>query len=749
MKRKRILSTVLPLFLMSTTAFMSTGIYSAQEIFAEESAEQNAIYLNGASGDDSKDGTTKETAVKTFAKAKELATNNSAITTIYVTGTVPVSGEITLEGTNAVLKREKDFNRYLLSTSGETTFKNITIDGNQENSSAIQSLVNVSNTLNIQDGTVLQNNKLTDLGYFHAIGGAIYSSGGTINMTGGTIKNNTANFGGGVYLSYSSEFNLSGGSIENNYAINGTKSGQYGYAAGGGVCVYDGSTLNLTRSAIIKDNYSEEMGGGISIGTGVASNGSNRLNMAGGTITNNSAGSGGGGIFVQAGMTNKQGVANISAGEITNNAMTAKGSGNNAFGGGGIYVNGYPNVYTGFQNGEVHLTNALITENSAVLQGGGYAGCPSSETHIFLNDGAAFYGNTANGGNEIYILASNAYGTHSGNPEYTIANTMLGAVPYNWKYDDGTEVDLSKLDGKLLATEGESLSLHTDSTGNADTLARAKVKITGNTSNTRGAGIGSNGTIYIGTEEKTSVSVEKKWNDNNNPDRPSEIQIGIYRSGTNETDTYIGYQTVKPDADGNWETVFNNLLKYDLAGNEYSYTLKENKVNGYTSEIEGSQENGYTLTNSSATSISVKKVWVGKAGSSATIHLYADGKDTGKSIVLTKDNNWTYTFENLNKYNDGKEISYTVTEDQISGYSTTVSGDVENGFVVTNTEEQVPNKPTEPNNTENSTPLKENKVTTPKTGDDVNLYLYFSVLAISVTGTIIALIFKHKNKFIK
>ena len=101
--------------------------------------------------------------------------------------------------------------------------------------------------------------------------------------------------------------------------------------------------------------------------------------------------------------------------------MSAKGTGNNAFGGGGIYVNGYSKWITGYHNGVLNLTNGVIKENRAAMEGGGYASCPNSETHIYVKNGVALYGNQAKSAKEIYILASNAYGAHSGDPEYSIA----------------------------------------------------------------------------------------------------------------------------------------------------------------------------------------------------------------------------------------------------------------------------------------------------------------------------------------
>ena len=78
------------------------------------------------------------------------------------------------------------------------------------------------------------------------------------------------------------------------------------------------------------------------------------------------------------------------------------------------------------------------------------------------------------------------------------------------------------------------------------------------------------------------------------------------------------------------------------------------------------------------------KKWVGPEGTSATIHLYA-GNEKVASAVLSKTNEWKYTFKDLEKYKDGKEIEYTIKEDSISGYKSKISGDMASGFTVTNT----------------------------------------------------------------
>lgn len=48
---------------------------------------------------------------------------------------------------------------------------------------------------------------------------------------------------------------------------------------------------------------------------------------------------------------------------------------------------------------------------------------------------------------------------------------------------------------------------------------------------------------------------------------------------------------------------------------------------------------------------------------------------------------WQYTFSNLEKYKDGREIAYTIKEDAIENYKSEISGDMTSGlgFTVKNT----------------------------------------------------------------
>jgi len=615
------------------TAIDSVDVEEEQADTSELEVTLTAIYLNGKSGDDGADGSSADQAVKTFARAKELALADSNIETIYVMGSVTISGEMSLEGTNAVIKRDPSFSDYLLviNRGDSAVLKNITIDGNSEETTVTKkSLIYDRGSLTIEDGAVLTNNKLTDLGYFHATGGAVRVEEGTLVMTGGLIEDNLANYGGGVYLNYHAVMTMPGGVIQSNYAKDGTESGLYGYAAGGGIALYGGATLNLSGDAQIINNTSDHMGGGISLGTGVASNGSDVLNMTGGSVSGNTSGSGGGGIMVQAGKANSYAVANISGGSITNNTMTGNGEGEHAFGGGGIYVNGYADD-SNFHNGILNLSNALITENTAAEEGGGYAACPVSSTDMYLEDGSAIFNNSGSRANDIYILASAGYGDHSGNLYYTVSSTMLGGTPYHWKDDYGNELPLNRLKGQLIwySYDNYELTLTTDVKDDAAARAYAKVIISGNTSAIKGGGIGSNGTVNIGRSDTRDITVTKTWETKKT--LPESITVDLMRTSAGSDEAVrIGSETITPDADGGWNLTFTNLPEKDNAGNLYEYTVKEEPLAGYVSTVEGNMDVGFTITNRDRIEQKILKIT-----GSLTLTKISNGKETPANAVFT------------------------------------------------------------------------------------------------------------------
>ncbi len=202
--------------------------------------------------------------------------------------------------------------------------------------------------------------------------------------------------------------------------------------------------------------------------------------------------------------------------------------------------------------------------------------------------------------------------------------------------------------------------------------------------------LGNNGKVVLGDPDETvTKTVTKVWNDNDNQDgvRPDSIKVELLANGK-ETGN-----TATLSSDNNWTHEFTNLKKY-TNNKEINYTVKEiSKVNGYTTTY---SSDGLTITNThevEKTSHTVTKVWDDNSNqdnlrpASITVRLYANGTSTDKTAVLNSDNNWTYTFEDLDKNSNGKEINYTADEiDSVAYYSknTVTSGDT---TTITNTHE--------------------------------------------------------------
>lgn len=174
----------------------------------------------------------------------------------------------------------------------------------------------------------------------------------------------------------------------------------------------------------------------------------------------------------------------------------------------------------------------------------------------------------------------------------------------------------------------------------------------------------------------TTVDVRgtKTWSDAENQDglRPEQVTIKLLANGT-ETG-----QTTTATAANGWTYEFTGLDAKDAQGQAITYSVAEEAVAGYTSTL-----NGYNLTNShtpETVSIQGTKTWEdgdnqdGLRPEQITVKLLADGVETGQTTTATAANNWTYEFTNLPKNKAGKAITYSVAEEAVQGYTSTVNG---------------------------------------------------------------------------
>lgn len=254
----------------------------------------------------------------------------------------------------------------------------------------------------------------------------------------------------------------------------------------------------------------------------------------------------------------------------------------------------------------------------------------------------------------------------------------------------------------------------------------------------------------------TNIAVEKIWNDNDNQDgkRHKSVTVVLQENGKD----LEGKTLILSDENG-WKGSFENLPKYK-GSDKIVYTVREEAVEEYTSDIKLSETGVYVITNTHTpkinppigptyTSVSVKKEWKlddgGTAADSVTVQLYRNGvKYPGGEITLSKGNNWHHIWRPLYIYGD----IWTVEEVNVpEGFSSTVTKTVySNDFTITNDDMKPnPEEPTEP--TESEKPIKPDKPTkpdkpakpakpdtqVPKTGD-----MSFEILLISIFALILS-----------
>ena len=186
------------------------------------------------------------------------------------------------------------------------------------------------------------------------------------------------------------------------------------------------------------------------------------------------------------------------------------------------------------------------------------------------------------------------------------------------------------------------------------------------------------------TPAKTEVPVKKVWKDENNQDgkRPTSVTVKLLADGQD-----TGKTLELTEANG-WAGSFKDL-DADKGGTPIQYTVVEVTVAGYTSKVTGDAASGFTITNSylpETVEVKATKNWDdannqdGKRPTKITINLLADGqKVDSKEVQEAADGTWTVEFTKLAKYKDGKEIKYTVTEEAVAEYETTITD-----FTITN-----------------------------------------------------------------
>ncbi len=189
------------------------------------------------------------------------------------------------------------------------------------------------------------------------------------------------------------------------------------------------------------------------------------------------------------------------------------------------------------------------------------------------------------------------------------------------------------------------------------------------------------------TPETTKISGTKHWNDNDDQDgkRPDEITIHLLKAGQ-----VIQTKVVKES--DNWKYEFTNLPKYEN-GAEIRYGVSEDSIEGYSPVLGGA--GNYDITNNytpETVAVSVVKSWLDNSNQdgirpqSVTVILVKNGKDTDITKELNAGTNWEAVFRDLDKYENGEEITYTVRESEVpAGYTAAIRSNGSGGYTITNT----------------------------------------------------------------
>ena len=501
--------------------------------------------------------------------------------------------------------------------------------------------------------------------------GAITVDGGSFTMGNGELSSISASSSancGAVYVKNGGKFAMNGGKITGCMFKN-----QYS----GAVALANG-TMTMTDGTISGNTASEYNAAG-----GVLVNGTSSLAMSGGTIADNTA-KRGGGVCVR-----ENGTFTMSGGTISGNS-TAVDSDTiqlpNA-GGGGVFVE---------DNASFEMTNGTITGNKTNGMGGGVATAVLSE-------------NDTVGGGRFHMTG----GTISDN------TASCGGGVYSWSGRDRVVLEGGNIVNNTAHRQGGGV--YVSHAPWSITIKNAL--ITANTAAIQGGGIWSCpvGTVSLGTDAAVfgntagksadDAAFLLKWNETYSTSFSGKMYGGGLVTWYRDTSIGAGdpnygafggdrYDAANPGAPVKPASGATNGYGLKAVVSAESKALAETaplKIMGNTAERGGGVgTNGEVIipgedTLENPVSLTVHKVWSGASAypTAVTVNLTRIAKDGTRTAIGTvllserstdKDGKtWSYTFANLDS-----AYTYTVEEEAVDGFNTSISGSMADGFTITN-----------------------------------------------------------------
>ena len=175
--------------------------------------------------------------------------------------------------------------------------------------------------------------------------------------------------------------------------------------------------------------------------------------------------------------------------------------------------------------------------------------------------------------------------------------------------------------------------------------------------------------VVTNTYRVTSVSGTKTWRAPEGSELPESITVILKRN-----DEPVARKKVTAADD--WSYEFTELPAYSEDGSTaYTYTVDEEPVAGYNKEVDG-----YDLINTKSEKIEITgtKTWRAPEGTelpeSITVILNRNDEPVARKKVTAADD-WSYEFTELPAYSEDGSTAYTYTVDEepVEGYITTVS----------------------------------------------------------------------------
>ena len=274
------------------------------------------------------------------------------------------------------------------------------------------------------------------------------------------------------------------------------------------------------------------------------------------------------------------------------------------------------------------------------------------------------------------------------------------------------------------------------------------------------------------TPGKSIVEVMVNWDDDNNQDgkRPDELNYELIAD-----DKETG-KTITLNADNYWNNSFTDL-DMRKSGKKVQYSVKlVSHLDASYDTVEATTIDKdfklYEITNKrtpETITLDGTITWQdnndkeGKRPDSVNIHLLKNGvKIDSLEVLASKD--WHWSFKNLDKYEDGKEIIYSISQEKVDGYKASK----EDGNITYTYQAEKPTEPSESSETEKPSKTdepvessktskktdsskatkasaKSTKKATSKTGERIGIYSIIG-LSLLALGIVLAIIKKKYRK---